>query len=137
MGRWIDQTTFYDKANPKSGNCTRAAVASILGLPLRDVFAFEQAGDDAYIFWTTFEDFLAQKGFWTMRKDTDRYVPEGYYLAGGPSVRGCDHMVVMKNGELAHDPHPSREGLVKVEHIWILIPFDPAQNPISRSTWPE
>lgn len=129
----VDQTTFYDPSVPESGNCTQAAVASILGLTLDQVPDFKKAaGENSYIFWTLFEEFLEEQGFWTIRKDTDRYVPEGYYLASGPSSRGTGHTVVMKNGELAHDPHFSREGVLKIEHIWILVPFDPSEHPKSR-----
>ena len=128
--RWVDQTTFYDPENPKSGNCAQAAVASILGVNLESVPDFKkEAGEDAYSFWTLFEDFLFNQGFWTMRKDGPNYIPEGYYLACGPSSRDCGHMVVMRSGELAHDPHPSKEGIIEVEHIWMLIPMDPAQHP--------
>lgn len=128
MSRWIDQTTFYDPENPKSGNCAQAAVASILGLPLEDVPDFKDIADnDSYKFWASFEEFLLECGFWTIRKDGSNYVPEGLYLACGPSARGCGHMVVMEEGALVHDPHFSKEGIKDIEHIWILVPKDPAQ----------
>lgn len=125
--RWKDQTSFYDPEDDSSGNCTQAAVASLLDLPLDSVPNFKEA-DTVLGFWDAFEDFLLEQGFWTLRKDSN-YCPEGYYLAGGPAERGCDHMVVMHSGKLVHDPHFSRAGLLKVEHVWLLIPVDPAQHP--------
>ena len=47
-------------------------------------------------------------------------VPLRYYLASGPSERNCKHIVIMYNGKLIHDPHPSRKGLLEIEAIWIL-----------------
>lgn len=127
--RWKDQTTFYDPAEEESGNCTQAAVASLLDIPLDSVPDFKkEAGNHAYMFWMLFEDFLLEKGFWTIRKDTDSYIPEGYYLASGPSPRGVSHMIVMKEGEMVHDPHPSKEGIKEIKSIWILIPVDPSKH---------
>lgn len=123
--RWITQTTFPDPANPGSGNCTEASVASILGLPLCDVPNFRANGADSYNFWRCFRMFLSERGFYAMRRDED-FGPEGVlHLASGPSARGCPHMVVRMGPQIVHDPHPSRVGLLRVDHVWMLIPFDP------------
>lgn len=121
----IDQTTFYDPTakDPNKGNCTEAAVASILGLTLEEVPRFHKEGGEAYDFWDAFETFLEMRGLYVYRRDYN-FQPDCLYLASGPSVRGCGHMVVMCAGELVHDPHPSRAGLIKVEHVHLLIPKD-------------
>ena len=53
-------------------------------------------------------------------------IPLGFALAGGVSPRGVKHFVVVKDGQLWHDPHPSRAGLVgEVEEYCILIRIAP------------
>jgi hypothetical protein len=126
--RWIKQTTFYqpdDAENPNKGNCTEAAVASLLGIPLPHKFG---PSGDVYEFWTDMDACFERHGFWALRKDGD-YRPDGLYLASGPSARGCSHMVVMRAGKLVHDPHPSDAGLLKIEHVWLAVPIDPAMPP--------
>lgn len=51
---------------------------------------------------------------------------EGFYLVSGISPRGVGHMVVYRDGALAHDPHPSREGLTEITWTRILVPLDPS-----------
>lgn len=41
--------------------------------------------------------------------------------------RGVSHMVVYHDGKLAHDPHPSRAGILEVKRTWVLAPLDPAR----------
>lgn len=122
--RWIDQTTFHDPADPGSGNCTEAAVASLLGLPLDAVPRFRGAGPEAHDFWDAFKRFFAERGLEVVRFNGE-LIFDSLYLASGPSARGCDHMVVMRDGNLAHDPHPSRAGLLEVKHVWALLLHDP------------
>lgn len=42
--------------------------------------------------------------------------PGVIYTATGPSSRGVIHIVVYKDGQMIHDPHPSNEGLVSVNY---------------------
>ncbi len=126
--RWKDQTSFYDPEVPGNGNCMQASVASLLNLPLEEVPHFAEGGD-AMTCWSKFEDFLEARGFYSMRL-LGNHVPEVYYLASGRSSRGVNHMVVMKEGRLIHDPHPSREGVEKVDFIYVLIPIDASKHPL-------
>lgn len=121
MARWIDQTILHSEDT--RGNCMQAAVASILGLPLTDVPHF--AADPARTAHYGFLKFLESHGFDVVRDDFHRSF-DGYYLACGPTARGTHHMVVMRDGKLAHDPHPSRAGLHKIEFVYSLLPRDPA-----------
>jgi hypothetical protein len=136
IGRWITQTTFYDPAKPDActGNCTEAAIASILGLPLAAVPRL--AGLKSPEFWGAIDDFIGSCGFYLHRFDGN-YQPEGLYLASGQSPRGCSHMVVMQDGKLVHDPHPSRAGIDPVQHVWLLVPKDPAATSSHRASQPE
>jgi len=72
------------------------------------------------------DDWLNARG-WELCIFGREYCPEGYYLATGLSSRGVMHMVVMKNGILAHDPHPSQEGLKKTKRVYLFLPLDPAK----------
>lgn len=99
-----------------SKNCMQVAVAYMLGLPLASVPDFEQAGSDA---WDNFEAFFADQGFTAeMFPPTVEIV--GDYLASGETARGTSHMVVMRGGNLLHDPHPSNAGLTAVRVVWLI-----------------
>jgi hypothetical protein len=47
--------------------------------------------------------------------------PAGYAMAYGPGPRGCEHAVIVYNGELWHDPHSSRAGLLEVNAYEIVV----------------
>ena len=112
----IDQTAF--KTETTRGNCMQAAVASILELPLESVPNFIEHNDP----WGVLNKFL--RGF-NLRifGIIDDYWPHTYYLATGLSPRNIQHMVVYHGRYLAHDPHPSRGGIV-VEDKYMILPSD-------------
>ena len=124
--RWIHQTQFYDPTKSKNvvtGNCMAAALASLLNVPLSDIP--DWIGLTASEFWDAVEQFVNDRGFqFCMRSAQSSF--DGYYLASGPSARGTGHTVVYRAGELVHDPHPSNTGLLAVDYIHVLIPFDPS-----------
>lgn len=121
----VDQDRFHDKEAGTRGNCMQAAVASLLGLPLSDVPNFIEARDRGSHEELDLERFLNRIGF-DMIRLPGNHCPDAYYLASGPAERGVHHMVVMRAGEMAHDPHPSRAGLLKAEHVYVLVPMVPA-----------
>ena len=123
---FVDQTILYTPGGHEKGNCTEAAVASILGIALADVPDFRANGADAMNFWDTFEAFLNSRGFHPLRLPGN-WIPDALYLASGLSPRGVHHMVIMRGGKLVHDPHPSKAGIADPDNIWVLIPFDPAE----------
>lgn len=123
-GRWLKQTSFYDPAdaeNPNKGNCTEAAVASLLGVAMPGKFG---SGGSASEFWDDFDAFFDAHGYAALL-ETANFCADVLYLASGPSGRGCSHMVVMRAGKLVHDPHPSNGGILHVEHVWLIVPIDP------------
>ena len=127
MTRFVTQTTFHSPDREGGGNCAEAACASIFGLPLSSVPRFydpEGKPTTSYRYWRNFENFCGSQGYYVIRRDAELHI-EAIHLASGPSERGCSHMVVMQNGKLLHDPHPSGKGLVKVEQTWLLVPKDP------------
>lgn len=110
------------------GNCLMAAVASVIECDLRDLpDLFDECCtmDDDTAKWTDADWWeVSQKGL----KELGWYifcmypatgVPHGYALAGGDSPRdtvdeegkNVGHIVVVLDGDLAHDPHPDGTGL--------------------------
>ena len=126
----ITQDKFYRDPTPNSrGNCQQAATASILGLELHEVPNFHDCPEG---FWQGFYKFCNDLGF-EVHDKPGNYVPDGLYLAYGPSSRGVSHACVYRGGKLEWDPHPSREGLIEVKSISILAPFDPSEFERKRS----
>jgi hypothetical protein len=99
-----------------SKNCMQCSVAYLLGLPTSDVPDFEQAGPNA---WEQFYSFISDHGF-TAEMFPPTVDIDGDYLASGYTTRGTSHMVVMRGGELLHDPHPSNDGLKLVQVMWLI-----------------
>ena len=110
----VDQTKF----GPVEGNCFSACVASILEIPLDDVPQF-MAGD----WWANFSAWCAARNvvprYWPCKawcESTDAPflgVPTGHSIMTGESPRhpGVLHAVVARDGEMVHDPNPSRAGV--------------------------
>lgn len=118
-----DQTTF----GFPGGNCFSACVASLLHLPLDDVPYFMD-GDGWY---ERFQSWLAPHGCYALAFNLDAgWTPAGLHILSGKSPRdlngGALHSVVARGKEIAHDPHPSRAGLLSRDDVVILIPLDPA-----------
>lgn len=118
----VDQVVMHDEERGERGDCFRACVASILELPSDEVPHFVQLAEDTGndLDWATM--FVA----WCSSRGVDFYSipgdrkPTGWAITSGPGGRGPLHSVVTFAGELRHDPHPSRAGLVSVlDHIVI------------------
>ena len=127
----VDQTRFHkadDNGNTvEYGNCMQAAVASILELPLDFVPNFIEQDPGPQYCHHNMMVFFRRLGFDLVGfygKEARGF--DGYYLAYGPAKRGVSHMVIEKDCKLAHDPHPSREGLIEVKGTYAIIPFNPA-----------
>ena len=118
----IDQTKLH--SSNQNGNCLAASLASILELPLSNIPEFENMGKE---WWPKMVRWLESIGFYLIRWDEEVVLP-GYYLVMGvsPRFKNLNHQVIYKNGELVHDPHPSRAGVTKIKEISALVPFDPA-----------
>lgn len=121
----VDMTIFMDDVEPghaeeavddghPAGDCMRASVASILGLPLEAVPHFVQyrRPADAHLWWWALIGFCHVTG-WEVGYVEEP--PRGWALASGLSPRGHEHVVVAFAGEVVHDPHPSRAGIVEVK----------------------
>lgn len=101
------------------GDCVRAAVASLLNLDPSEVPHFT-CQDDTRVWPLALAAFANQHGWNVERREFkeeegDRLPDFG--LAIGQSPRGISHAVVTRDGEMAWDPHPSREGLRFVQQV--------------------
>jgi len=117
---------FINVPGVQYGDCMRACVASLMGLPIYLVPHFlRDAGGDAPDFWNRVHDFVEERGYdfipaqdkHSASKSRDM---DGYHIIGGPSPRGNDlmHAVVGRYGEIVFDPHPSRAGLAGDPSEW-------------------
>jgi hypothetical protein len=59
-------------------------------------------------------------------------VPRGFAIGSGTSPRGLFHAVIVRDGALWHDPHPSREGLVALESCEVVIPIHPVADAVAQ-----
>ncbi len=101
-------------------DCVRACAASLLELPLEEVPHFVAIGGSSWRFH--FIQWLAQRGFGFLEIPFERLGRDsiawygGHYIVSGTSPRQpggpMQHAVVFKDYSLAHDPHPSRAGLI-------------------------
>lgn len=113
-----------------SNNCMQCCVAYMLGMPFSQVPHFAQSNDPVAC-WDGFQSFIAKQGYTAVMLPGDQR-PESHYLASGKSARGTSHMVVMHDGKLLHDPHPTKAGLVDVQCIWLLAKSAAAPTPAAQ-----
>lgn len=108
-----------DRINNKDGNCWAACIASLLEVPLEEVdlhLNWEVPQDD---WWEQMNRHLIDKfDMVLVAFDAGKdWVPKGYALAIGPSATFIDgetrtnHVVVVFDGVLVHDPNPESNGL--------------------------
>jgi hypothetical protein len=102
----------------------------MLGIPITEVPNFWYQGDSPQACFAALRDWLNERG-WTIITlpvhDVEailNYV-EGYVILGGRSSAGVEHCTIWYKGEMVHDPHPERKGLVDVTAIDILYPLEP------------
>ena len=122
--RPVDQTTF---GHP-GGNCFSACVASLLHLPIENVPYFMGDPDEPGHVWAgRLDAWLEPRGFYALHFDVDpdrhqSLWPKGYFILCGKSPRG-DHAVVARGSATVHDPHPLRDGLIKIEGFVLIVPL--------------
>ncbi len=114
----VDQTVLHVPGVSK-GNCQQAAVASILHLDIDEVPNFVESDN----FWNDFHVFMKSKGYEVVSLEPHRS-PLCYYLAYGKTERGTRHACVYWGGQLVHDPHPSKAGLMEVDEINLIVPIE-------------
>ena len=123
----VDQEFVHKPEEGQFGDCQRAVIASLLGLSISDVPHFLQEADgDAALFWEGIQTFLSQRGLAYLTVPAASGIAfyglyDGvHHEISGPSPRGNGtyHAVVGCDGEIVHDPHPSRAGLAGDPSEW-------------------
>jgi len=108
----VKQTKFYP-----GGNCLSAAVASLFNLSIEKVPNFIDRLDT---FWDDFQAFIDSLGCeYIGTASLNGHFPtiDGCYLVEGLSPRGISHVVVYKDGQMVHDPHPDNTGLIEPRRV--------------------
>jgi hypothetical protein len=152
----VDQTVLRTPDDPTGppGNCFAACIASILECSIDDVPhpTVDERDGEGWTrpggYWERLGAWLASVGYYSVEiigktrpwTTLDLELPGvySYAIAHGDGPRGCKHSIVVRLGELcgdelAHDPHPSRSGLLRnmdgVSRIsgWtLLVPMRPS-----------
>ncbi len=98
----VRQTKFGDE-----GDCLRAAVATITGIPLGEVIDVLDGARPEAEWYDRLEAWAAEHGWLTDPRSPDE-PPSGLALASGPTRRSAQtHAIVAMNGAAWWDPHPS------------------------------
>lgn len=128
--RPVMQTRFYDPTLPvgeQRGNCLQAVLASLLELDLADVphFVQDHVDNDGDSNWEwgwhhRMTTWLHGQGLALFGVPVDQ---PGEYLAvtgRSPRGQGIHHIVIYRDGELAHDPHPDGTGVLDVTDVFTI-----------------
>lgn len=112
----VDQQHKHDPESGSYGDCFRACVASLLCLPIEDVPHFCNGPASANGEWFRHLTRWANtRGLFVVYYEglPDGWAEaNGYGIVGGKSPRGdWQHAVIFRGSVLAHDPHPSRDGI--------------------------
>jgi len=123
----VDQTDLTST----HGNCLSACVASILELSLADVPWFSLAGEQ---WWDVLAAWVRTRGLGVTYYVPlgEMHAPRGYSIVGGASPRfpGATHACVAYDGNVVHDPHPSRVGLTNIKDFIVIHGPSPANDPM-------
>lgn len=123
--RPVMQTKFGGPNDPieNQGDCFAACLCSLLHVPLDTVTGADLLRVD--LWWPAMHAFVAQHNYDMLRlqPEWERALgAETHYIASGKSPRGDFlHSVVKRGGELAHDPHPSGDGIETLVDIIVLV----------------
>jgi len=136
----VTQTRFYEPDAPpdqQRGNCLTAVVASLLNLPIEAVPNFVQEDVDSggeKDWWVSCWTFIhEQDAHMVLLRDHTQPAspfplpePGEVYTVSGPSPRDArvHHVVLFRDGEMVHDPHPDRTGLLSFadDYRWTIRP---------------
>jgi len=138
--RKIDNLLKHDPDNGVWGDCHRVCFAMILGLEAEEVPHFYEEGPDPdfeEVQKERIKSFLRSRGLVEFHigysvscHDDILYTigamtPDGAYILGGTSTRGCGHSVVCLGDKIFHDPTGSGiVGPMKDGYFWVTI-FSP------------
>lgn len=113
--------------------CWVACVAGLTGLPHDHLAAFvprdladrmkaeEEVGQEWTAYHNAVNKYTRSNGWRYSTFGPD--IPYGFAIGIGKSPRNLDHAVIVRDGELWWDPHPSREGLVTLTEFEVWTPI--------------
>lgn len=111
------------------GDCYRAALASLLDMPLADVPHFVKYPEDQRR--DVYREFLRPLGlipvnipgaeFWSVIVNTG--IDCLHLILGAAKDDGCPHTCVGRNGVIVHDPGPDQKGLEGEIENWEMVVF--------------
>jgi len=120
----------------REGNCLPACVATALDIPLEKVPHFIEFGiqingeGDRIAWWSIFLGFMAGHGLWPVHLETPEQAETGEVVfVMGMSPRGVCHQVLYRDGQLWHDPHPSKDGVTDVREVIVWRPAEHDHQP--------
>lgn len=108
------------------GDCLRCAVASLFELDYDKVPAFEDMDENNW--WGHYCHYINSLGFYVIFNtvpENARPNPDCIYIANGKSARGVLHSVVYEGNKMIHDPHPSGNGIKRVESYELFVAKKP------------
>ena len=135
----VDQTIAHDPANGRYGDCMRAMIASLFELGIEEVPHFFEDGCDASTFNSRINSWLRPMNL--------GYLPIGvvtvdalqaiglnglHHELSGQASRGVLHACAALDGQVVHDPHPTKTGLATIEMSGVFVVLDPSK-PAGRS----
>lgn len=114
----VDMASTHDPPD-SYGDCFRACVASVLTVPGAAVPHFLADGGEGG-WWSDFVQWCADRGLEPYEQSAARFMPPGFYIGTGKSPRGdWNHAVVLRDRELAHDPHPDDKRGIETT-LWVM-----------------
>lgn len=113
------------------GDCFRCCIASILELPAAEVpHVYEDEGwfdETGRVGMKRLRDWLASQGLYYFEFElAAEYIANWkgaiacHYIISGVGSRGVRHVCVGRDGEIVHDPHPSRTGIEPEDGKYLL-----------------
>lgn len=123
-----DDTREPFRYDQHDGGCWVACLAGLARLP-QDTLRVPRADELTEAHWPAYSReirrTLAAHGFLHFTTEfpgAPRIAPPGFAVEFGRSARGVLHAIIVRDGVLWHDPHPSREGLVTHAGYEVLVP---------------
>ena len=122
----IDQTILDNS----KGNCWAACLASIFEVPLESIPGPSGVAEE---FWPDYHAWLNARNATVVSLGRGEWIPDGFVIGSVMSPRFPDsqHAVVIHNGKVVHDPHPSKaslkDDLSDVVGVDLIFPLDPSK----------
>lgn len=111
-----------------------ACVASVLETPLEGLPELTRENDHEW--QRIVHDACRRLGYALIACTNEPPIaPPGYSIAVGSAMRGAlreHHAVVALDGDVVHDPHPTRTGIDDVEYWFLFLPIRREQHVLAQ-----